>query len=57
VIDACNPVEPARQWWRELAAASGHELRIIEVTCSDAEEHERRVSSRHSDLEGFPMPT
>ena len=57
VIDACNPVEPARQWWRALAAETGHELRVIEVTCSDLREHERRIADRQSDIDGFPMPT
>jgi predicted kinase len=57
VIDACNPVEPARQGWRSLAAETGHELRVIEVTCSDTRKHERRIRDRQSDIDGLPMPT
>jgi predicted kinase len=57
VVDAVNPVEAARQWWREVAAVRGVPLRVIEVVCSSESEHRRRVSDRTSDLEGFPMPS
>lgn len=57
VIDAVNGVEPARRWWRELADSTGRELRIIELTCSDSAEHERRVTERSSDVPGFAVPT
>ena len=35
VVDAVNAVEDARQAWRDLAARTGEQLRIIEVICSD----------------------
>jgi predicted kinase len=57
VVDAVNGVEPARRWWRTLAELTGHDLRIVELTCSDPSEHERRVTARTSDIPGFPVPT
>jgi len=57
VVDAVNPVEEARQGWRDLAAAFQKPLREIEVVCSDREEHRRRVQSRQPDLAGHTVPT
>jgi predicted kinase len=57
VVDAVNAVEVARQAWRDLAARTRKPLRIIEVICSDATEHRRRVESRGVDLEGHYVPT
>ncbi len=57
IIDAVNPVEVARQGWRDLAASRGVELRFIEVVCSDRDLHRRRVTERVSDLAGLTVPT
>ncbi len=57
VIDAVNPVEVARQAWRDLAARTDTPLRVIEVVCSDPAEHRRRVEARSGDLEGHYVPT
>lgn len=57
VVDAVNPVEAAREGWRNLAAERGLPSRVIEVVCSDEAEHRRRVSARESDLPGFAVPT
>jgi predicted kinase len=57
VVDAVNAVETARQAWRDLAARTGEPLRVIEVVCSDAAEHRRRVEGRSADLEGHYVPT
>lgn len=57
VVDAVNPVEAARQGWRELAARTGSVLRVVEVVCSDPAEHRRRVERRTSDIAGFEVPT
>jgi predicted kinase len=57
VVDAVNAVEVARRPWRDLAARTHKPLRIIEVICSDAAEHRRRVESRSVDLEGHYVPT
>jgi len=57
VVDAVNPVEAAREGWRELARRTGVSLRVVEVVCADEDEHRRRVESRVSDLEGLAPPT
>jgi predicted kinase len=51
VIDAVNGVEPARTMWRELSARYQAARYIIEVTCSDAEVHRKRVETR-----AYPTP-
>ncbi|NUS56728.1 MAG: AAA family ATPase [Streptomycetaceae bacterium] len=57
IVDAVNPVEAARQGWRDLAASRGVELRFVEVVCSDPDLHRRRVTERVSDLAGLTVPT
>jgi predicted kinase len=57
VVDAVNAVEAARKTWRDLAARAHKPLRIIEVVCSDEDEHRRRVESRSVDLEGHYVPS
>lgn len=57
VADAVSSVESARAGWVETAAASGEELRVIEVVCPDPAEHRRRVERRDNDLPGFALPT
>jgi predicted kinase len=56
VVDAVNAVEAARQTWRDLAAGTHKPLRVIEVICSDAAEHRRRVEARSVDLERHYVP-
>ncbi|MFF1634326.1 AAA family ATPase [Leifsonia sp. NPDC058248] len=46
IVDAVNAVEPARLQWRDLAARSDVQLRVIEVVCSDGELHKARLSKR-----------
>lgn len=57
VVDAVNPVAEARQGWDSLARATDAELRLIEVICSDADEHRRRIERREPDLDGLVAPT
>jgi predicted kinase len=57
VVDAVNPVAVCREAWRDIAGRLNVKLIEIEVFCSDKEEHRRRVETRRSDLEGFPLPT
>jgi predicted kinase len=54
VVDAVNAVEPARQQWRELSRRSGVPVLFVEVVCSDAGEHRRRLEARRRDLPGMP---
>jgi predicted kinase len=57
VVDAVNPVVECREAWREIAAKTAVPLLEIEVVCSDASEHRRRVETRRSDIEGLVPPT
>ena len=57
VVDAVNPVVECREAWREIAAKTAVPLLEIEVICSDAAEHRRRVETRRSDIEGLVPPT
>jgi len=53
VVDAVNSLEIARDTWRRTDAPRC----VIEVACSDADEHRRRLAARVRDLDGFPEPT
>jgi predicted kinase len=48
VADAVNPVPEARASWRNIAAKLSTRLIEIEIVCSDAGEHRRRVEARHA---------
>ena len=56
VIDCVNPVEESRFGWRQVAARTGSRLVEIELTCSDAAEHRRRVEARIADIPGHRVP-
>ena len=57
VADCVNPVLASREGWRKTAAANAAHLVEIEIICSDAGEHRRRVESRSSDIMGLAMPS
>jgi predicted kinase len=46
VADAVNPVPEARDSWRDITAKLSTRLIEIEIICSDAQEHRRRVEAR-----------
>ncbi|CAN5279989.1 AAA family ATPase [soil metagenome] len=56
VVDAVNPVEVARQGWRDLAVELAVPLLFVEVVCSDSLRHRRQVEGRTSDLVGWAVP-
>jgi predicted kinase len=53
--DSVNPLPVTRQAWRGVASRAGVGLIEIEVTCSDAREHQRRVESRGTDFPGWTL--
>lgn len=57
IADSVNPWPLTRAAWREVAERSGVAVLEVEVVCSDAEEHRRRVESRAADIDGFRLPT
>jgi predicted kinase len=48
VADAVNPVPEARAAWRSIAVKLSTPLLEVEIVCSDAREHRRRVEARSS---------
>ncbi|MFE2066287.1 AAA family ATPase [Streptomyces sp. NPDC059467] len=57
IIDAVNAVEAARQQWRALASRHQVPVAVIEVMCSDAQVHRRRLERRTRSIVGFEEPT
>ena len=57
VADSVNPLRITREAWREVAREAGVESVEIEITCSDSDEHRRRVESRASAIQRLKVPT
>lgn len=57
VADSCNPIELTRREWEQVAHDAGANYRNIEVVCSDATEHRRRVEARTSDIPSLSLPS
>ena len=57
VADSVNPIALTREAWRNVATSTGIPVLEIEVVCSDAAEHRRRVESRTSDIAGLALPS
>lgn len=57
VVDAVNDSEPARQTWRQAAERAAVTLRFVLLTCSNQQEHRRRLESRRRGLRHLPEPT
>jgi predicted kinase len=57
VADAVNPQASIRAAWRDVARRAAVALVEVEVVCSGAAEHRRRVESRSADIPGLLLPT
>lgn len=57
IADSCNPIELTRREWEQVALQVQARYVNIEVVCSDACEHRRRVEMRASAVPGLQMPT
>jgi hypothetical protein len=57
VADAVNALKIARDGWRDVAARASVRMVEVEVVCSDAAEHRRRVEARSADIPGLRLPT
>ncbi len=57
VADSCNPIELTRRAWERVAMEAGADPVNLEIVCSDAEEHRRRVEQRSSTVPGLRLPT
>jgi predicted kinase len=56
IADCVNPWPLTRSAWRAVAQRAGVRAVEVEVVCSDAGEHRRRVESRVADIEGHELP-
>lgn len=57
IADCVNPWPLTRSEWQAVAARAGVRAVDVELVCSDAEEHRRRVESRTADIAGHQLPT
>lgn len=57
VADSVNPLAATRRAWHAVAQHAGAGRVDIEVLCSDAAEHRRRVAARRADIEGLHLPS
>jgi predicted kinase len=57
VADSVNPIDLTREAWLDVARRTGAPALEVEILCSDADEHRRRVESRAADIPGMTLPT
>ena len=57
VADCVNPWPLTRSEWRAVADRTGVPALDVEIVCSDADEHRRRVETRATDITGHRLPT
>lgn len=57
IADCVNPWPLTRQEWRAVAERAGVRAVNVEIVCSDATEHRRRIESRSPDITGHRLPT
>ncbi len=56
IADSCNPIILTRNEWQQVALDSDASYINIEITCSDATEHQSRVATRLSQIKGLTLP-
>lgn len=57
VADSVNPLAVTRDAWRDVAVSAGVRVLEVELTCSDPNEHRRRLETREVDVPGLIPPT
>ena len=57
IADSVNPIALTRDAWRNVAIRAGVRSIDVEVICSDASEHRRRIETRAGDIKGHQLPT
>ncbi len=57
VADSVNPLPVTRNAWRGVSHAAGVPVLEVEIICSNADDHRRRVEVRSSDIPGLRLPT
>jgi predicted kinase len=56
IADCVNPWSLTRSAWRSVAERAGVAVLDVEIVCSDAAEHRRRVEARQPDIAGHTLP-
>lgn len=56
IADCVNPWPQSRDAWRDAGLRAGARVVEIEVICSDAAEHRRRVEGRSAEVPGLALP-
>jgi predicted kinase len=57
IADSVNPINITREAWHKTAKRAGAKFVDIEIICSNASEHRRRVESRTPDITNHLLPT
>jgi predicted kinase len=57
IADSVNPLQLTRDAWIGVADRARASAIEVEITCSDLEEHRRRVETRIADIAGLRLPT
>lgn len=57
IADSCNPIELTRREWEKVAREVDAGYVNIEVICSNAAEHRRRVEGREASTPNLELPT
>ena len=55
ITDCVNPIQQSRDAWRAIATAAGVPTLEVEVTCSDKDEHRRRLPRAVARREEDPL--
>jgi predicted kinase len=57
IADSVNPLAITRDAWVAVAVRTAVPVVEVEVVCSDAAEHRRRVEGRATEVPGLALPT
>jgi predicted kinase len=57
IADSVNPLPVTRSAWVDVARRANVGFVEVEITCSDPQEHRRRVETRTTDISGLRLPT
>lgn len=57
IANSVNPIEVTRRAWCDVARRADRAVLEVEIVCTDAAEHRRRVEARASDISGLPLPS
>ena len=57
VADSVNAIQVTREAWQKVAKDTSVTFLEVELICSDAREHQRRIETRDTDIIGHQLPT